>query len=122
MGTYNTPRRRDSRCGLLASSHFRKGAVMVRTRRSGFTLIELLIVIAIIAILIALLVPAVQKVREIAARASCLNNLKQMGLAAVGYEHTKKRLVDSGFDPNTGPVDPRFWCAQFQILANLENN
>ena len=86
-----------------------------RIASRGFTLVELLVVIAIIGVLVALLLPAIQAARESGRRSQCLNNVRQLAVAALNYEQAHRRLP-------AGRVVPRPWSQYVRLLPYIEQS
>jgi type II secretory pathway pseudopilin PulG len=87
-----------------------------RSRRSGFTLIDIIVVVGVLLILLALLIPAVQRVREAAARTQSMNNLKQMGLAM----HNFASVYNGTLPPGVGEFGKKTGTFHYQILPFIE--
>ncbi len=112
-----------NRCGVFLSGGFscnRAGStcdasLAAQQRRGGFTLVELLVVIAIVGVLVSLLLPAVQAAREAGRRASCTNNLRQLGVALQNFHD-----ANLSFPPGRGGPPPRIFSPHAYLLPYVE--
>lgn len=91
-------------------------------KRNGFTLVELLVVIAIIGVLVALLLPAIQAAREAARRTSCVNQVRQIGIACQNFHDSKQRFPNAATEVVPGAATPQTGLSYLgQILSYMEN-
>ena len=105
---------------MRRASHSKLGGFRRETTSHAFTLVELLVVIAIIGVLVALLLPAVQAAREAARRSQCMNNLRQVGLAALNFEQGKQTLPPGSTTLTSSIGGPYFSTWSVDILPFLE--